>query len=70
MFKRPSSAELPKTDDLSGDHWNRNPQFRITKETNQHFRKQLYLTNCRRMQEDSLIPEHREQQLCDLQIYR
>lgn len=21
MFKRPSSAELPNTDDLSGDHW-------------------------------------------------
>jgi hypothetical protein len=31
MFKRPSSAELPKTDDLSGDHWNRKHTSVITK---------------------------------------
>lgn len=30
MFKMPSSAELPKTDDLSGDHWRQMQNFQIS----------------------------------------
>jgi hypothetical protein len=43
MFKRPSSAELPKTDDLSGDHWNRKHTSVITKVTDYQFGQQICL---------------------------